>query len=258
MNAIPPKPASAESIPLSFGLIVIGDEVLNGRRTDEHFPALRERLLARGHQLAWYWMLPDDPDILIGQLRASMAGEQPVLCCGGIGATPDDHTRACAAAAAGVPLTSQAEARALIEARFGAEAYPHRILMAELPEGSQLIPNPVTQVPGFGLKQHWFMPGFPAMAWPMAEWVLDHHYGRAGVLHEQAVEVLGVPESQLMALMQQLGSMFPELKLFSLPHMGEDAHIRLGFRGRGSLDAAMMALRTHLRAAPFQFREPAD
>ncbi|WPL15766.1 Exported protein 10 [Thiorhodovibrio winogradskyi] len=246
--------------PLDFGLIVIGDEVLNGTRSDGHFPALRERLLARGHQLAWYWMLPDDPPTIERHLRLSFASGEPVFCCGGIGATPDDHTRACAAAAAGTPLVQHPEARAIIEERFGAEAYPHRILMAELPDGSTLIPNPVTQVPGFQIHRHCFLPGFPSMAWPMADWVLDTLYGSTGELSaplaEQAIEVLGVPESQLIPIMQALGAEFPAFKLFSLPHMGEDAHIRLGFRGRGALDSAMNALKARLGAAKMRYREP--
>lgn len=253
--------STAPAGPLSFGLIVIGDEVLNGTRTDGHFPALRERLLARGHQLAWYWMLPDDPPTIERHLRLSFAREEPVFCCGGIGATPDDHTRACAAAAAGVALTRDPDARDIIEGRFGADAYPHRILMAELPEGSTLIPNPVTRVPGFQLNQHWFLPGFPSMAWPMAEWVLDTQYaeadrGRTATLDEEAVEVIGVPESRLIPLMRELGPAFPSLKLFSLPHMGEDPHIRLGFRGREDLTTAMNALRERLKKAQIPYRTP--
>lgn len=238
-----------------FGLIVIGDEVLNGTRADGHLPALRERLRARGHQLAWYWMLPDDPPIIERHLRLSFAAAEPVFCCGGIGATPDDHTRACAARAAGVALTPHPEARAIIEQRFGAEAYPHRMRMAELPEGSTLIPNPVTEVPGFALNHHWFLPGFPSMAWPMAEWVLDQHFEPAAIIHELALDVIGVPESRLIPLMEDLGAAYPRLKMFSLPHMGEDAHIRLGFRGRADLEPALRALRAQLTEAGMAFRE---
>jgi molybdopterin-biosynthesis enzyme MoeA-like protein len=239
------------SAPVGFGLIVIGDEILNGNRQDRHLAAFKERLAVRGHQIAWCWILPDDPPLLTRQLSASMAVGDPVFCCGGIGATPDDHTRACAAAAAEVGLARHEEAARLIEQRFGAEAYPQRIRMAELPVGASLIPNPVNQVPGFGIRGHWFLPGFPRMAWPMAEWVLDHHYGQAAPLQEQALIVRGAPESRLIPLMEQLGERFPGLKLFSLPHLGEtkeDRYIVLGFRGRGDLSAAMGALRTGLDA----------
>ena len=235
--------------PVAFGLIVIGDEVLTGARTDEHLPAFKKRLAACGHQLAWYWLLPDEPGLLTRQLAASMAGPHPVFCCGGIGATPDDYTRACAAAAAGAPLVRHPEALALIEGRFGADAYPHRVLMADLPAGATLIPNPFNQVPGFALNGHWFLPGFPHMAGPMADWVLDRHYPPGEPLHEAAVKVRGVPESRLIPLMSDVGSSFPRLKLFSLPHMGDDPHILLGFRGRGSLAPALAALTAALERA---------
>jgi molybdopterin-biosynthesis enzyme MoeA-like protein len=253
-----PRDEAVAGRSIAFGLIVIGDEVLNGTRRDAHLPALREKLAARGHELAWYWMLPDEPRRLAAQLAVSMAGVDPVLCCGGIGATPDDHTRACAADAAGVELIRHPEAAALIEARFGREAHPHRILMADLPAGSTLIPNPVSRVPGFGLKHHWFLPGFPTMAGPMADWVLDHHYGRAEPMREAAVKVRGVPESRLIPLMRDLGMRFPGLKLFSLPHLGDDRHILLGFRGRQALSPAMAALEEALRRDGMVFERAAD
>lgn len=247
---------SDQGAPVAFGLIVIGDEVLNGPRQDRHLAAFKERIAARGHQLAWCWILPDDPGVLTRQLAAAMAAPDPVFCCGGIGATPDDHTRACAATAAGVELARHDEAARLIEARFGADAYPQRIRMAELPAGATLIPNPVNQVPGFGLRQHWFLPGFPQMAWPMAEWVLDQHYGCAAPAREAALIVRGAPESRLIPLMERLGAEFPQLKLFSLPHLAEaaaDRYILLGFRGRGDLTAAMEALRAGLDAEGVEY-----
>ncbi|MBK1719430.1 competence/damage-inducible protein A [Thiocystis violacea] len=241
--------------PVRFGLIVVGDEVLNGGRLDSHLAAFKTRIQARGHELAWHWLLPDDPETLTAHLAFSMARADPVFVCGGIGATPDDHSRACAAAAAGVPLVRHPEAAALIEGKFGAEAYPNRILMADFPAGSDLIPNPVNQIPGFTLRHHWFLPGFPQMAWPMAEWVLDQRFGRCAVLVESAVEVRGVPESRLIPLMRRLGDAHPALKLFSLPRMGEDPGILLGFRGRLGLDEAMRDLRLALASEAITYRE---
>ena len=243
--------------PVAFGLIVIGDEVLNGAHVDAHLAAFKRLIGERGHMLARYWMLPDDPDVLTAHLRFSMGRPEPVFVCGGIGATPDDHTRACAAAAAHVELVRHPEAARLIEDKFGESAYPHRILMADLPAGADLVPNPVNQMPGFTLARHWFLPGFPKMAWPMAEWVLDRHFGRCVQARESAVLVRGVPESQLIPLMRRLTLEYPKLKHFSLPHMGEDPHILLGFRGRSAtrLQMAMDRLRAELAAEAMPFRE---
>ena len=107
------------------------------------------------------------------------------------------------------------------EARFGDEARPHRIKMAELPQGCELVPNPYNRIPGFSIKRHYFLPGFPDMAHPMAAWVLDSYYAAGAPPERQcALRVRGVPESGLMDLMQQLTERFPESKLFSLPRLG--------------------------------------
>jgi molybdopterin-biosynthesis enzyme MoeA-like protein len=183
----------------------------------------------------------------VEHLRFSMSRSNPVFVCGGIGATPDDRTRACAAEAAGVSLERHAEARRLLEQRFGEQAYPHRILMADLPAGCRLIPNPINRIPGFALKDHWFLPGFPQMAWPMAEWVLETAFEDApGRLRELAVEVRGVPESSLVSVMRRLGGELGGVKLFSLPHLGDDPHILLGVRGYVGVDEAFDRLRRAL------------
>lgn len=228
----------------SFGLIVIGDEILKGKRRDRHVDGFRTLLAARGFGLAWVQILPDDPELLIRHLGHSMVEGVPVFCCGGIGATPDDHTRQCAARAAGVPLRRHAAAVAEIEAQFGAEAHPLRVLMADLPEGCELIPNPYNRVPGFSLRDHYFLPGFPDMAHPMACWVLDQYYRVGGTPErELSLKVFGAPESTLLPLMQQLTADHPQLKLFSLPRLGSDGFVELGLRGHEGLEQAFAALR---------------
>ena len=248
MNPAPPPN------PVLFGLIVIGDEVLTGPRVDKHLSHFRACLAEKGHGLAWHWILPDDPEVLTAHLRFSLARPEPVLVCGGIGATPDDHTRACAAAAAGVALARHPDASALIEERFGDEAYPYRILMADLPEGCTLIPNPYNQIPGFRLGDHFFLPGFPQMAWPMADWVVARHYPPAVPAQEVALRVPGVPESRLVPIMEAVGPRYPGLKLFSLPHLGEERYVLLGFRGRAGLEAALADLKRELEVAGLDYR----
>lgn len=242
-----------------FGIIVVGDEILNGRRRDRHFEGLGGLLRERGFGVAWLRILPDDPPYLGAELARTMAEGIPVFCCGGIGATPDDHTRACAAQAAGVPLERHPGAVAELEARFGADAYPNRILMADLPQGCDLIPNPYNRVPGFSIRRHYFLPGFPDMAHPMAAWVLDTHYAAGGDAERQcAVRILGVPESDLMDLMRELVQRYPEVKLFSLPRLGAEYRIDLGFRGTGDLDTPLAALVEALQARGIRFEDLAD
>ena len=181
---------------------------------------------------------------------------------GGIGATPDDHTRQCAAAALHVPLRLHPEAEREIRGRFpGRETTPQRLQMGEFPEGASIIPNPVNRIPGFSLREHHFVPGFPQMAWPMVEWVLDsryrHLFGKDR-WDEQSMLVFEAGESQLIPAMQAVEAAFKGVKVFSLPSMGADGsriHVELGVRGDpAQVSEAMEALRSRVRAAGFPFR----
>jgi molybdopterin-biosynthesis enzyme MoeA-like protein len=219
---------------MRIGILVIGDELLLGKRQDKHLPKMIEILGARGLRPDWARIVGDDPPLLETTLRDTLTAGDLVLSFGGIGATPDDVTRPCAAAAAGVALARHPEAAALIEARFGADAYPNRILMADLPQGARLIPNPVNQIPGFSLNDHHFLPGFPNMAWPMVAWVLDTHYRhrfQAQPVTECRVMVYGVAESALIPTMRELLAAFPGIKLASLPSATNSDEIELGVRG---------------------------
>lgn len=222
---------------MAFGAFVIGDEILLGKRQDKHLGFLAGALAKRGLRLAWCQYLGDDPARLTAAFAASFASGDVVFSFGGIGATPDDHTRQCAAAALGVPLVLHPEAEREIRGRFGAEATPQRLKMGEFPAGAESIPNPFNRIPGFAVREHWFVPGFPQMAWPMVEWVLDTRYGHLAGRDrwaEDSVIVYGLPESAIAPLMEEVNARYPGVKAFSLPSMGEDGlrrHIELGVRG---------------------------
>jgi molybdopterin-biosynthesis enzyme MoeA-like protein len=164
-----------------------------------------------------------------------------------------------AAAAADVHIGLHAGAVAEIEARFGEAAYPQRIRMAELPVGADLIPNPYNRIPGFSINRHFFLPGFPDMAHPMARWVLDTYYPQGGLVERQrSVRVLGITESGLTDLMEALVATYPDAKFFSLPRLGAEFQIELGFRGSGDLVPAFSALCAGLKARGARFEELSD
>ncbi len=228
--------------PRRFGLLVIGDEILAGKRTDSHCPHVIETLDRRGLLLAWARFAGDDRRRLVRELRHTGEDRVPVFCFGGIGATPDDQTRQAAAEAFDAPLVRNPEALAMIEEQFHEEAYPNRVLMADLPEHAVLIPNPYNRIPGFSLYDHHFMPGFPVMAWPMLEWVLDRYYPAVHVRQQEAsARILNVRESDLLQLMEQLSAQHPAARLFSLPHLGEVNSVEIGFRGEQAAVVAALA-----------------
>ena len=242
-----------------FGLIVIGDEILSGRRQDKHLAKMIELLSERGLSLSWARYVADDPEQIIDTLKQSFASGDVVFSTGGIGATPDDHTRAAAASSLGLQLALHPQAKELITARIvaSAEGDPakadlqrpenqHRFKMGEFPVGSEIIPNPYNQIPGFRIAEHHFVPGFPVMAGPMMAWCLDQHY--ADLFHqsnwlEQSFIVPSGIESTLTPLMETVEHEFQGLKVFSLPSVGDPVrggvfakrHIELGVKGDAHL-----------------------
>ena len=326
MRSIPRSNFKTSPMTTHFGIVIIGDEILSGKRADKHLPKIIELLGARGLQLSFADYVGDDPARITATLARAFAAAQGsgdvVFSCGGIGATPDDHTRQCAAAALGVGLALHPEARALILERMrdiakeqGTPYEPdrhdniHRLNMGVFPLGAQIIPNPYNKIPGFScfverggssIKQgsqdeihqtegaatpsegrelpevsnggassfkqgprDWlrqtagaaapsggrelhevsdrggvhFLPGFPVMAWPMMEWVLDTHYAH---LHqklaysEKSVIVFGSMEAMLTPLMLEIEATNSGVKVFSLPsvdHAEYGRHIELGVKG---------------------------
>jgi molybdopterin-biosynthesis enzyme MoeA-like protein len=250
----------------AFGLIIVGDEILSGKRADKHLPKVIELLSERGLSLAWARCIGDDRQRITAALRDTFASGDVVFCCGGIGATPDDHTRQCAAAALGQELELHPQARDLIEQRMKdlaaerGETYDparpdnvHRFNMGVFPASARIISNPYNKIPGFscdgpgGATVH-FVPGFPVMAWPMIESLLDERYAhlhQRGAWQERSVVVMGAMEASLTPLMETLEREHP-VKVFSLPsvdHPEYGRHIELGVKGEpGDVACAFAAL----------------
>lgn len=240
---------------MTFGIIIIGDEILSGRRTDKHLSKIIELLGERGLSLGWAEYIGDDPQRITATFARTLASPDIVFSCGGIGATPDDHTRQCAAAALGVPLALHPQAKALIQERIvemaegdaqkadlASAENQHRLLMGEFPLGAEIIPNPYNKIPGFALRNaqggaHYFVPGFPVMAAPMMAWALDTHHRSLfhSVPHlEKSVIVYDGIESTLTPLMLAIETEFDGVKVFSLPSVAEGGkrrQIELGVKG---------------------------
>ncbi len=298
----------------NFAIIIIGDEILSGKRADKHLPKAIELLGARGLQLAHADYVGDDKARITSTLARAFAAAREsgdvVFSCGGIGATPDDHTRQCAAAALKVELTLHPEAKALITERMKDTAKEqgvpfdenrhdniHRLNMGVFPVGAEIIPNPYNKIPGFSCfverenspakqgPRDWlrqtagaaapsggsdphevgerggihFLPGFPVMAWPMMEWVLDTRYPhlhQKSAYIEKSVIVSGSMEATLTPLMEAIEAAHAGVKVFSLPsvdHPTYGRHIELGVKGApAAIELAYPALLAGL--APFNVK----
>ena len=260
-----PGPCLHPERPPDFGLLIIGDEILSGKRADKHMPKVIELLGQRGLQLAWAQHVGDAPDLITLTLQRAFASGAIVFSCGGIGATPDDHTRQCAARALGVELLLHPQAEILIRERMREMALEqglpyepdradnlHRLNMGMFPQGARIIPNPYNKIAGFsctgpGAGVVHFVPGFPVMAWPMIEWVLDsqcRHLFPEQAQTERSVIVFGAMESALTPLMERIEASHDGVKVFSLPsvdHAQFGRHIELGVKGQPAMVAGAYA-----------------
>ena len=254
-----------------FHLIIVGDEILSGKRQDKHLSKAIELLAARGLEIGSAEYVGDEPEKITAVLARAFDSGGIVFSTGGIGATPDDHTRQCAAKALSRELALHPQAADLIRERMqdtareqGVPYEPdrpdniHRLNMGMFPIGAEIIPNPYNKIAGFScgkssLNVHFF-PGFPVMAWPMMEWVLDTKYKHlhlAILTKEKSVIVMGAMEATLTPLMEQIEAAHPGIKVFSLPsvdHPQFGRHIELGVKGSVALDAPYGQLLAGLKA----------
>src|SRR5690625_123316 len=250
-----------------FRLIIIGDEILSGRRQDKHFAQVVDILGERGLELYAAEIISDERDHIAATLKRSFATDDVVFCCGGIGATPDDQTRQAAAQALGLPLQLHPEAERLItelcqdnerrgrgSSDMSLPENQQRLQMGFFPQGAEIIPNSFNKIPGFYIHNHTFTPGFPVMAWPMIEWVLEHkfaHLHHQQHLVEHSFLVFGLPESRITPSLEQIEARWPGVKAFSLPSVGENGgrpHIELGVKGQpDESSAALQFLRAEVK-----------
>lgn len=214
----------------SLEAVIIGNEILSGRRQDVHFANTLAACEARHLRLSAVHFLSDDNAALVDYYRNARTRQAMVLSFGGIGATPDDRTRQAVAEACGVALAFHPEGDALLRRRFpGAEYNEQRRQLIAFPTGATLIPNPVNGIPGFSYADIHCVPGFPQMATPMILWVLEHY--AQDLAQQRAYTAINVfaPESQLSPIMARLEQAFPDLAVSSLPKLHHETE--LGFDG---------------------------
>lgn len=220
-----------------FGIVIVGDEILSGKRRDSHFDFMVNAIGERGGQLAWARFIGDDLDTQIETYLQTQQSRHQVFSFGGIGATPDDLTREAVATAFKHPLAEHPEGIKILRRRFGEDVTPVRRALVTFPRGSTLIPNPVNQIPGFSLENHHFFPGFPNMAQPMVKWVLDTQYAQA-FTHPPDVEFVllcsDTYESELIPIIEKILATHEGIKIACLPASEHPGQVELGVRGEQS------------------------
>lgn len=201
---------------VNFYSVIIGTELLNGRRIDAHFPFLNSELLKRGWEHKASFVIEDDITLMHDIFNLIKADKNSVMFCfGGIGSTPDDYTRVIAAKAfTDYKMEFHEEAKQLILNQFKEEAYPHRINMAYLPSNAKLLKNVVNNVPGFYLEERFFFtPGFPSMSQAMVIEALEKFFPMSKSKYRLTLTA-SCGENDLIDVMLEVSK---KLELSSLP-----------------------------------------
>jgi len=206
---------------MNFYALIIGTEILNARREDKHFVFLRDELKKYGHELFASFIVKDDAELIKNSFEFIKNDKKSVMFSfGGIGSTPDDLTRSIAAEVfTSKPLKRDEKFEADIIQRFKDEAYPHRIHMADLPVGSDLIYNPVNNMSGFSLyDRFFFVPGFPQMSHPMISGVIKNLFNKSDKKYRLTL-LAQTSENTLINVMKEVPN---NIELSSLPILNQN------------------------------------
>jgi len=211
------------------GIVILGDEVLRGETKEANLAYMLPLLNEWGAETSLCAVLPDDAGVVVRHLRRYLEEVDLLILTGGIGPTPDDITRDAVAEVAGVPLILHPEAKAALDAHPHRGGNPqYRMLMAHVPQGATLIPNPLSPAPGFFIHRMAVFPGIPGMLQAMFEWVKPKVEGprRSRItLYSMA------PESSYAGIMREAMDAFPDVGVGSYPITDGEYRVRVVFRG---------------------------
>jgi len=197
-------------------IIIIGNEILSGRTQDVNIAWLAAELNKAGVRLREARVIPDMPDVIIETVNTCRAQYDYIFTTGGIGPTHDDITSECIARAFGVSYMRHPEAEALLTHYYGKEKLNEaRLKMCTMPEGSTLIPNPVSIAPGFIIGNVYVMAGVPRIMQAMFDGIKSTLKGGKPVLSETVSTYL--TEGVIAAGLTQVQTAFPDVEIGSYP-----------------------------------------
>ncbi len=237
--------APSESLPTA-AMLVIGDEILSGRTRDANMHYLAGELTNHGIALREVRIVADVTADIVAAARALSERWDVVFTSGGIGPTHDDITADAIAEAFGAAIGVREDARALLQTHYdakGIELNAARLRMARIPDGAQLIDNPVSAAPGFSLGNVHVMAGVPSVFRAMVASVMPTLTGGPPML-SQSLEVHR-PEGEVAEPLGALAERYPDLSVGCYPTFKDGVYgATVVIRGTdpGRLDTAMGAL----------------
>jgi molybdenum cofactor synthesis domain-containing protein len=242
--------AAATAKTVTAGVLIIGNEILSGRIRDENLGFLARGLNEVGIRVREARVIADDPGAIAAAVSEARQAFDYVFTTGGIGPTHDDITAQSVAAAFGVPLVVHPEAKRLLETHYPAgHLNEARLRMAMVPEGAVLLPNPISQAPGFRIENVFVLPGVPSIMQGIFTHLKRRLHGGDRWLSRSVSCRLG--EGVLAKDLFALQTRWPDLEIGSYPYFRRgDFGVTLVLRGtdRTRLAAADEELHTLIRA----------
>jgi len=231
-------------------MLVIGDEILSGRTRDANMYFLAGELTKHGVDLAEVRIVSDDSAAIVAAVQALSAGFDHVFTSGGIGPTHDDITADCIAQAFDAHIDVRDDARALLAehyAKTGKELNEARLRMARIPDGAELIENPVSIAPGFTMENVNVMAGVPLVFQAMVASVLPTITGGQPMLSQTLRVLQG--EGDIAPTLGALAATYDDLSIGCYPFQQDGAFganiVIRGTEGK-RIDAAMTQLAREL------------
>lgn len=236
----------------SAAILAIGDELLSGRTRDANIHHLAGWLTDRAIALKEARIVADDEAEIVAALNALRSRHDYVFTSGGIGPTHDDITYEAVAKAFGRKVVEHSQAISMISAWYqakGEEVTPARRRMALMPEGAELILNPVTGAPGVKIDNVFVMAGVPSIFKGMLN-AIETALERGVQVHSRAVTALGLPESRLAEQLLVIQKALIGVSLGSYPIDGDEKGVTIVARSENpaTAEAAIASVSAAMRA----------
>jgi molybdenum cofactor synthesis domain-containing protein len=233
---------------ITAAILVIGDEILSGRTKDKNIGYIAEYLTAIGIDLKEVRVVPDEEPEIVTALNALRNRYTYVFTTGGIGPTHDDITADCVAKAFGVAIGHDPRAIAMLQERYQpGELNEARLRMARIPDGAELVENPISKAPGFRLGNVIVMAGVPSIMQAMLDSV-GPTLSTGKRMIAESIDAHGLPEGIYAKALGEIAGAHPGLSIGSYP-----SFINGGFRNqivvRGKEADAVAAAVTAIRSA---------
>lgn len=201
---------------VTAALIVIGEEILSGRTSDENIVYIGAYLFRVGIALREVRVVPDREEEIAAAVNELRRRFTYVLTTGGIGPTHDDVTTDAIAKAFGVGVIMDEDAvRALRIHHSEAELTPARLRMARIPEGADLIDNAISRAPGYRIGNVIVMAGVPRIMQVMLDAVMPS-LDKGSPMLTRSVRI-DVPEGDVAPPLAALQDAHPQVQIGSYP-----------------------------------------